>query len=137
MTSPRSIDVVRDLYSANDRSDLEAFYRDLSPNIVWKESDGFPAPGVFRSAEEIANKVFKVLDNDWASFRFTLEHLVDGNEQVVAIGTYRGVHRTTGQHFEARAAHLWRVKGGKICAFEQFADTLLMRTAATTFPASA
>lgn len=131
MSYPRGIEAVRQLYSAYERSDLEAFYQDLSENTVWKESDGFPTPGVFRSKEEIVSNVFNVLNRDWENFHFTLESLVDGNESVVAIGTYRGKNGKTGRHFEARAAHVWRVSDGKISAFEQFADTHLMHTAAT------
>lgn len=134
MTHTRSIDIVWRLYSAYERADLEAFYKDLSHDIIWKECDGFPTPGVFRSREDITNNVFNVLDRDWSSFRFTLESLVDGNELVVAVGTYRGTHRKTGQDFEARAAHLWRVSDGKICTFEQFADTHLMQAAAAASP---
>lgn len=130
MAHTTAIDVIRQLYSAYERGDLEAFYEDLSPDIIWKESDGFPAPGTFRSKEDIVKNVFDVLGRDWDSFRFTLESLVDGDEQVVAVGTYRGTHRKTGQSFGARAAHVWRVLDGKICAFEQFADTHLMQAAA-------
>jgi ketosteroid isomerase-like protein len=127
MTYTTGIDVIRRLYTAYERADLEAFYKDLSHDIIWKESDGFPTPGIFRSEEEIVNNVFNVLDRDWDFFRFTLESLVDGNEQVVAVGTYRGIHHKTGRSFEARAAHMWRISDGKICAFEQFADTHLMQ----------
>jgi ketosteroid isomerase-like protein len=133
MANPRGIEIIRQLYSAYERSDLEAFYQDLSENIVWKESDGFPTPGVFRSKEAIVENVFNILNRDWETFHFSLESLVDGNESVVAVGTYRGKHGQTGRHFEARAAHVWRVEDGKICAFEQFADTHLMQTAAAAY----
>jgi ketosteroid isomerase-like protein len=131
MAHSSNFDIIQNLYSANDNADLEAFYKDLSPNIMWKESDGFPTPGVFRSRAEIQSNVFDVLSRDWEIFRFSLEYLVDGNERIVAIGTYRGTHRKTGRSFEARASHVWHVLNGKIKSFEQFADTHVMQTAAT------
>lgn len=130
MPQPTNLEIIQNLYLANDHSDLEAFYRDLSPTIVWKESDGFPAPGVFRSRADIQRHVFNVLRHEWDNFHFSLEHLVDGNERIVAVGTYRGTHRKTGRSFEARASHLWHILNGKIESFEQFADTHTMQTAA-------
>lgn len=131
MATSSNFQTIDNLYSAYERADLEAFYKDLSPDIIWKESDGFPTPGVFRSKTEIVDNVFSVLDRDWSFFRFELEYLIDGNEHVVAVGTYRGTHRKTGKSFEARASHVWHLLEGKIVRFEQFADTHLMQSAAT------
>ncbi len=131
MSNSRNYEIVRDLYVAYENADLDAFYKDLALDITWRESDGFPTPGVFRSRTEIVDNVFSVLNRDWSIFRFELEYLVDGNENVVAVGTYRGTHRETGKQFEARASHVWHLQGGKIDRFEQFADTHLMQIAAT------
>lgn len=123
--------IIQNLYRANDAADIEAFYKDLSSNLVWKESDGFPTPGTFRSRAEIDTNVFDVLGNEWNYFRFSLEYLIDGNEHMVAVGTYRGTHRKTGRSFQARASHVWHLHDGKIDRFEQFADTHVMQAAAT------
>lgn len=130
MVHSQNFEIIQNLYCANEKADLEGFYKDLSPNIVWKESEGFPTPGVFHSKAEIVDNVFNVLSRDWDSFHFSLEYLVDGNEQIVAVGTYRGTHRKTNRYFEARASHVWHLLNGKIEHFEQFADTHLMQTAA-------
>jgi ketosteroid isomerase-like protein len=129
MSQTQNYRVIADLYMANDRGDLEAFYKDLSPDLLWKECDGFPTPGVFRTRSEIVDNVFTPLARDWSIFRFELERLVDGGECIVATGTYQGTHRATGRSFMARAAHVWRVTDGKIDRFEQFADTHPMHTA--------
>jgi ketosteroid isomerase-like protein len=131
MVNSSNFEIVQNLYYAYERADLEAFYENLSPSIVWKESDGFPTPGVFRSRADIESNVFSVLRRDWDAFHFSLEYLVDGNERIVAVGTYRGTHRKTGRSFEARASHVWHLLNGKIEHFEQFADTHVMQTAAT------
>jgi ketosteroid isomerase-like protein len=127
----QNLQIIQNLYSAYDRADLDAFYADLSPTITWKESAGFPTPGVFRSKEAIVENVFSVLAREWDGWHFSLEYLVDGDAQIVAVGTYRGTHRNTGRSFEARASHVWHLTGGKIESFEQFADTHLMQAAAT------
>ncbi|KAF2647080.1 ketosteroid isomerase-like protein [Lophiostoma macrostomum CBS 122681] len=137
MAYSSNFQIVQNLYRANDDADLESFYKDLSPNINWKESDGFPTPGVFRNRGEIEANVFSVLARDWDGWHFSLDYLVDGNERIVAVGTYQGTHRKTGRSFKSRASHVWHLANGKIEGFEQFADTHMMQTAATAFSTSA
>ncbi|MFF5568316.1 nuclear transport factor 2 family protein [Streptomyces sp. NPDC012623] len=122
--------MVSDLYTAYGEGDLAAFTKDLSAELTWIECEGFPASGVFRDREDIAEKVFGVLARDWSHWDYQLEQLIDAGERVVAVGTYRGTHGTTARSFSARAAHVWHVVDGKIARFEQFADTHLMQSAA-------
>jgi ketosteroid isomerase-like protein len=126
--------VVRKLYDAYDRGDEEEFYRNLSPDLIWVESAGFPAPGVSHNRAEIKANLFDVLERDWAVFRYTLDVLIDGGEFIVGFGTYRGTHRVTQKNFEARAAHVWHVRDNLIDSFEQFADTEVIQRAAAEDP---
>lgn len=96
MAQSGSIGIARDLYSAYDRADLDAFYKDLSPTILWRESDGFPTTGLFRSKEEIVDNVFKVLGQEWSIFRFSLEYLIDGER---ARGRSRDLSRNSSQNW--------------------------------------
>jgi hypothetical protein len=38
----------------------------------------------------VIDNVFKILDSAWENYRFALEHLVDGGDVIVGIGTYSG-----------------------------------------------
>ncbi|HEY8905543.1 MAG TPA: DUF4440 domain-containing protein, partial [Rhodoferax sp.] len=58
-----------------------------------------------------------------------LEHLVDGGDVIVGVGTYSGIYRATGKTMQARVAHVWRLDAGKVVQFEQFTDTLLVANA--------
>ncbi|MEU3985333.1 nuclear transport factor 2 family protein [Streptomyces sp. NPDC026672] len=131
MNESQGMKVVGDLYAAYGEEDVEGFYKDLSPDLTWIECEGFPAPGVFHTQEDIFAHVFAVLERDWADWKFELEKLIDGGGTVVAIGAYSGTHRETAKSFRARAAHVWHVVDGKIVRFEQFADTHPMQAAAT------
>ena len=129
--------VVKKVYDAYASGDEEAFFRDLSPNLTWVESVGFPAPGVFHNRAEIRAHVFDVLERDFTVFRYTLDALIDGGEFIVAFGTYRGTHRVTKNNFESRAAHVWHVRDNLIDSFEQFADTEVIQRAAAHDPGDA
>ncbi len=123
------MDIVRAHYAASARGDLEQMMRDVSPQVRWTEMAGFPCAGTWVGPQQVAENVFEVLGRDWIDYRFELEHLVDAGDRVIGIGHYRGTFRATGMPMQARAAHLWSVEGGKIVAFEQFTDTLLVHQA--------
>jgi ketosteroid isomerase-like protein len=74
----------------------------------------------------LIERVFKVLEADWENFAFSLQRLIDGGSDIVALGDYSGTHRETGKALRARAAHVWQLEGGKVRRFEQFTDTLLV-----------
>lgn len=127
MRSPH--DIIRAHYAASDRQDLAAMLADVAPDVRWTEAAGFPCAGTHVGPAQITEKVFKVLATDWEGYRFTLEALHDAGDVQVGVGTYSGTCRATGKAMQARVAHVWRLAGGQIRAFEQFTDTLLVAQA--------
>jgi uncharacterized protein len=124
-----NLDIVRDHYAASARGDIQAMMADVSPEVRWTEMAGFPCAGTWVGPQAVIDNVFAVLGAQWDGYRFELERLVDGGDNVVGIGTYHGTFRATGKAMQARVAHIWRLEGAKVVAFEQFTDTLLVRQA--------
>jgi uncharacterized protein len=122
---------VRDHYAASARGDIQAMMAEVSPQVRWTEMEGFPCAGTWVGPQAVADNVFAVLGAQWEGYRFELDSLVDGGETVVATGSYYGTFRATGKQMQARVAHVWQLQGGKVVAFEQFTDTLLVRRAMT------
>jgi ketosteroid isomerase-like protein len=127
-----NLQIVSEHYAASDRGDLAAMLADVAPDARWTEMAGFPCAGTWVGPAHIAEHVFKVLGSEWNDYRMTLESLVDGGDRIVGIGTYSGTYKRTGRAMQARVAHVWRLTGGKIVAFEQFTDTLLVAKAMET-----
>jgi uncharacterized protein len=121
--------IVRDHYAASARGDLAAMMADVSPQVRWTEMQGFPCAGTWIGPQAVIDNVFAVLGAQWDGYRFELERLVDAGESIVGIGSYRGTFRATGKPMQARVAHVWQLQEGRIVAFEQFTDTLLVRAA--------
>jgi len=92
-------------------------------NITWTEAKGFPYAGTYVGLESIAQNVFNRLGSEWVNYKITPEDYVAGDDKVVAYGTYSGTYKATGKYFEARVAHVWKLKDGKIISFEQFVDS--------------
>jgi ketosteroid isomerase-like protein len=98
----------------------------VAKNITWTEAKGFPYAGTYIGLEEVTKNVFYRLGSEWIDYKFTPEDYVAADDKVVAYGTYTGTNKTTGKYFEARAAHVWKLKDGKITNFEQFVDSQIV-----------
>jgi ketosteroid isomerase-like protein len=122
--------IIHNIYAAFSTGDIHAFTLDISPNIIWTECQGFPAPGTFHSAAEILEKMAGALQRDWEGFSWELHYLIDAGSDIAAIGTYRGTNRETGKKFEAKGMHVWHIENGKIERFEGVSDTSVMNNAA-------
>ena len=124
-----NIDIVRAHYAASAQGNIEAMMANVSPQVRWTEMAGFPCAGTWIGPQAVVDNVFAVLGRDWIGYRFELQSLIDGGDQVAGVGTYHGSRRATGKQMQARVVHVWKLQDGKIVAFEQFTDTLLVHQA--------
>ncbi|MBW8892193.1 MAG: nuclear transport factor 2 family protein [Burkholderiales bacterium] len=115
-----NLQIVTDHYAASARGDIPAMMADMAPDVAWTEMAGFPCAGTWIGPAAVVSNVFAVLGRDWDGYSFTLEQLIDGGEQLVALGRYTGRFRATGKALDARVAHVWRLAEGRVVAFEQF-----------------
>ena len=95
----------------------------VAEDISWTEAKGFPYAGIYIGLENVTKNVFSRLGSEWIDYKFTPEDYVVSDDKVVAYGTYTGTYKVTGKSFEARVAHVWKLKEGKIIRFEQFVDS--------------
>ena len=124
-----NIDIVRAHYAASAKGNIEEMMAHVSPQVRWTEMAGFPCAGTWVGPQAVVDNVFAVLGRDWIGYRFELQSLIDGGEHIVGMGSYHGTYRATGKDMQARVAHIWQLRDGKVVAFEQFTDTLLVRQA--------
>lgn len=126
-------DVVKAHYAANDRHDLDGMLAPLADNVRWTEMEGFPCAGTYIGPDAVRTNVFERLAAEWDGYTAAITELLDAGDTVIGIGTYSGTHKKTGKSFSARVAHVWRVDGEKVVAFEQFTDTLLVARASESY----
>jgi ketosteroid isomerase-like protein len=124
-----NLDIVRAHYAASAQGNIGEMMAHVSSQVRWTEMAGFPCAGTWVGPQAVAENVFAVLGRDWIGYRFELQSLIDGGEHIVGIGSYHGTYRATGKDMQARVAHVWHLREGKVVAFEQFTDTLLVRQA--------
>ncbi len=126
---PSNYEIIKAHYEASDRGDLEGMLAPLAPDARWTEMAGFPYAGTYIGPEEVRRGVFERIGAEWEGYTAAIAELVDGGDTIVGLGTYSGTNRATGRFFEARVAHVWRLRDGRVVAFEQFTDTALVRAA--------
>ncbi|MBX3099166.1 MAG: nuclear transport factor 2 family protein [Salinibacterium sp.] len=128
-----NLDIIKAHYAASDRGDLEGMLAPLADDASWTEMAGFPYAGTYIGPDAVRDGVFIRIASEWDGYTATINELVDGGDTIVGLGLYAGTHKSTGEHFTARVAHVWHLAGGKVVSFEQFTDTLLVARATGSF----
>jgi ketosteroid isomerase-like protein len=119
-------DVVNSVYAALGRGDVDAVVAVFDDDIEWCEAEGHPyqADGrVWRGSEAIVQNLFLRLATEWDAFTVMPTHVHDAGPTVVVEGRYRGTVKATANRLDAQFCHIWQVRGGKVTAFQQYADT--------------
>ena len=124
-------DVIKGLYEAFSRGDIPAVLGTLDENMEWIEADGFPYGGTYVGPQAILEGVFMKLGSEWEGWTAYPEKIIDGGDEVVALGTYKGKYLATGKSISVPYAHAWTLKDGKAVRFQQYTDTLVVSKSLT------
>ena len=120
-------DVVRDFYIRLAAGDAPGALDLMASDIEWITMWHYKGEG--RGPGAVADGLFKPLMAEWTSVSFASTEFIAERETVVSLGTFEGVHGTTGKTAKARYAHVWMLKDGKITRFRQYIDTLAIAEA--------
>ncbi len=117
---------VRALYAAFAKGDMPAALACMADDIVWREADNYPYAdrNPYVGPQAVLHGVFARIGADWEGFAAVPDEIIEGGDRIVSLGHYSGVYKATGKVMRAQFAHVFRVKDGKIAAFQQYADTL-------------
>jgi uncharacterized protein len=123
--SQTNVDLIRGLYEAFGRGDGPAILRAMDPGIVWNEAESFPYSdrNPYVGPMAVAEGVFGRIGAEWDQFQAIPGEILNAGDTVVALGRYTGTYKATGKKMNAQFAHVWRVSGGKVTAFQQYTDT--------------
>ena len=121
-----NVQILRDVYAAAARDDIEGVLAAFASDIEWREADGHPyqpdgKPWV--GVDAVRENLFDNLDSEWDGFTVSPNEFYDAGDTVVVECRYTGVHRTTGKRLDAQACHVWRLRAGKVIGFQQYVDT--------------
>ena len=124
------LEAVQSFYAALGRRDVDAVLALFADSIEWREAEGFPYfGGTWTRPQQVVEGLLVPLGREWNEFSACADAFVSEGDEVVAFGAYRGVNKATGRQLFAPFAHRWRVACGRIAAFTQYTDTVLVQAA--------
>jgi ketosteroid isomerase-like protein len=116
------LDLVRAGYAAFNRGDIEGSLTVLHPEIEW-HTYIVPGPGggTYHGHDGV-RELWADARRIFGHFRNVPEELFDAGDQVVAFVRVEGVGKESGIAVQARIAHLYSFRDGKVARVESFAD---------------
>jgi len=129
MTTDSNIaaDIVRSFYERLAAGNAPGALALMAPDIEWITMWHYKVDGP--GPERVAEGLFKPLAAEWARFSFVPTDFFTDGDTVVSLGDFAGLHGATGKSAEARYAHVWTIRDGKISRFRQYIDTLAIARA--------
>jgi uncharacterized protein len=125
MSDTPQIALIRKLYSA--MGDVNVFKSLLVDDVEWDIAEGFPKGGVYRGIDSVVNDFF-AFTADFNEFYAKGDEYFESGDHVIVLGRYFGVTKK-GRKAQARFAHFWTIRDGKIVRLQQTGDTLLIAQA--------
>ncbi|MBO9712322.1 nuclear transport factor 2 family protein [Sphingomonas sp.] len=118
--------LVRGIYASFAAGDVPGVLAVFAPDIVWNEAENFTYAdrNPYRGPQAVLEGVFGRIGADFDGFAAVPEEFLDAGDTIVVLGRYKGKHKGTGLTQDLQKVHVWRVKDGKVAAFQQYTDTL-------------
>lgn len=103
----------------------------MHPEIEWYEAENFPYDdgNPYLGPDAVLDGVYARLTGEWEGFAEELGNIFDAGENIVTVGYYTGIYKPTGKSVRAQFVHVWTLRGGKVAAFQQYADTAQFKEA--------
>jgi uncharacterized protein len=122
MTEQQNLDVVRGMYGAFGRGDLEGVLAYLDPQVSWRTpgAPDLPTAGL-RHGVPAVREFFGLLLRTFDIAEFQPRDFLAAGEKVVVLGTSREGPKG-GRLVDFRWVHVFTFRDGKIVAFEEPAD---------------
>lgn len=132
MSRSANIEVVRGLYQAFERQDLDAVLALLDHEVAWifPGPEEIPYTGTYRGRERV-REFFSSIGRHVEVESFTVGRIVGEGEVVIATGSERIRVTSTGRTFTMDWADAFTIRQGRIVRFQEYADTGAMLKAFT------
>ncbi len=119
--------IVRAVYAAFERGDVQAVLARFDPDVEIKQSEALPWGGLYRGHEG-ALRFFGTLVAHIET-QVEIDRLIVAGDSVVENGRTCGRARDSGRRFEIDETHVWEVNDGKVVSMHAFVDDAAMLAA--------
>jgi ketosteroid isomerase-like protein len=131
--SQENVEVVRRLFDAVGRGDIEAALRYVRSDGEWVNPDNAMEPGTRRGLDGVRTAL-AALRESFADLRFDINEMHDLGDRVLVTGKFSGVGRASGAGFGPQPfGSVVTLAGGKIRRYQWYLDPDEARDAARPF----
>lgn len=126
------VDRYREALDAWNRRDLVWILEQASPELEFHTAQLFPGiKSVYHGREGMVEFWTSFIEEPWALLRFDIEEIQPaGDGRVLALLTFHGTERGSGEEVSLRYAHLATYDGEEVARIDAFADWDEARAAA-------
>lgn len=122
MSSDNNAQVIRNMYDAFSRKDLNTVLDVFSEDATWNLPGAAPYAGRRHGREKI-REFFGELDRLETSEQYDVIDILADRDKVVALGRERAMVKESGSRFEQYWVHVYVMRGGKIIEAYLHGDT--------------
>jgi uncharacterized protein len=125
MQKQKNIELVKELYEAFGKGEIETIIGHLSDQFIWR----FDAPSVIPYAgehstpDQVREGFFGGLAITQKDYALKTDEFISQDDKVVMVGSYGATVTATGKRFDLPLVHVWTVENGKVKRFLNFTDT--------------
>lgn len=120
--SEQDVETIRGGYDAFNRGDVGGVLAILDEDVEWIEPGGGKSPsGTFKGPQEVGDKVFAAVPENFDEFVCTPESFDDQGDAVVVSGRFTGKNKSGGE-IDSRFTHTWKMKDGKVASLKNEVD---------------
>jgi ketosteroid isomerase-like protein len=120
-----NVELVERVYNAFNEGDIDTPMATMAEDIEWVEPEGDIYGGTYHGPEEVLENVFTPCLEDFEDFQVDTDEFIDGGDTIVVLGTFHGMHRTSGKSLAVPFAHVCELEDGRMTRFIDYLDTVL------------
>jgi ketosteroid isomerase-like protein len=119
-----NVERYRDALEAWNRRDLVWILEQAAPDLEFNTAQIFPGiDAVYHGREGMVDFWTTFIEEPWALFRLEVESLDEASDdRVLALITFHGTERDSGEEITTRYAHLATFRGEEVSRIDAFAD---------------
>jgi ketosteroid isomerase-like protein len=123
-TEADNVERYREALDAWNRRDLVWILEQASPDLEFHTAQLFPGiEPVYRGREGMVEFWTSFIEEPWALLRFEIESIESvGPDRVLALLTFNGTERASGEEVELPYAHLATFSGEEVSRIDAFSD---------------
>jgi ketosteroid isomerase-like protein len=133
MQEQQNIDLIKKIYGAFAKGDIETIIGQLADQFVWRfdAPSVIPYAGEHHSPKQVREGFFGTLAATQKDFALSTDELIARDDKVIMIGKYGATVTATGKRFDLPLVHVWTILHGKVKRFVNFTDTAKVAEAYT------